>query len=131
MECARPGQEFGVDAERDAAAAREDLLRATRHLQCGAASESQQQQPARIDAAEDQARDPMCQRLGLAGASSRRNQQRWRGSVILANAISNGTLLRRVQPLQNHVGGRGGGDRVPFLFHDRLDNAARGRRQSR
>ena len=26
----------------------------------------------------------MCQRLGLAGASARRNQQRWRGFVILA-----------------------------------------------
>ena len=56
--------------------------------------------------AEDQARDPMCQRLGLAGASARRNQQRWRGSVTLANAISDSTLLRRVQPLQYRVGGR-------------------------
>ena len=81
--------------------------------------------------AEDQARDPMCQRLGLAGASSRRNQQRWRGSVILANAISDSTLLRRVQPLQTRIGGKGGGDSVPFLFHDRLDNVAGGRRQPR
>jgi len=76
--------------------------------------------------AEDQARDPMCQRLGLAGASSRRNQQRWRGSVILANAISDSTLLRRVQPLQNRVGGN-----VLYPFHDRLDNVAGGRMQSR
>ena len=103
-----------------------DLLRATRHLECGAASESQQQQPARIDAAEDQACDPMCQRLGLAGASSRRNQQRWRGSVIRANAISDSTLLRRVQLLHNRVGGD-----VLYPFHDRLDNVAGGRMQSR
>jgi hypothetical protein len=73
----------------------------------------------------------MCQRLGLAGAGSRRDQQRWRGSVILANAISDSTLLRWVQTLQNRVGGRSGGDGVLFLFHDRLDNVADGGRQSR
>jgi hypothetical protein len=89
-----------------------------------------QQQAARIDTAEDQPRHPVRQRLGLAGASSRRNQQRWRGSAILAVAISDSTPLRRVQPLQNRVGGRGGGDGVLFLFHDRLDNVAGGRRQS-
>src|SRR5262249_9672767 len=103
----------------------EDLLRATRHLKCGAASESQQQQPARIDAAEDQARDPMCQRLGLAGTSSRRYQQRWRDSVILTNAKGDSTRLRRIHPLQNRVGGV-----VLYSFHDTLDNVAGGRMQS-
>jgi hypothetical protein len=56
----------------------------------------------------------------------------WRGCEgSWSNAISDSTLLRRVQPLQNRVGGRGGGDGVLFLFHDRLDNVAGGRRQSR
>ena len=99
MECARPGQQFRVEAERAATARSEDLLRATRHLKCGAASESQQQQLARIDAAEDQARDPIRQGLGLAGARSRCNQQWWRSSAILANTISDSTLPRQVQPL--------------------------------
>jgi hypothetical protein len=39
-----------------------------RHLERGAPSEGQQQETVRIGATQDQMRDPMSKRLGLAGA---------------------------------------------------------------
>jgi hypothetical protein len=50
----------------------------------------------RIDSAEDQTRHPVRQRLGLAGASSRRYQQRRRDPVFRPDAINDRTPLRRV-----------------------------------
>ena len=53
-----------------------DALDALGHLRCGAAREGHQQDAARIGAVDDQMRDAVGQRVGLAGAGAGDDQQR-------------------------------------------------------
>ena len=59
----------------------EDALGAPLHLGGGAAREGQQQDAVRIGAVHHQMRDPMRQRVGLARARARDDQQRPRVGV--------------------------------------------------
>ena len=68
---AGPGERAG-HAGAVAQRVRGDALDAARHLGGGAAREGQQQDAARIGAVDDQMRDAVRQRVGLAGAGARR-----------------------------------------------------------
>jgi hypothetical protein len=70
MKCSRPGQGGRLRCASGAVAASfgKDLVGPPRHLECGAPSEGQQQQTMGIGTVQDQMRDPMSERLCLAGA---------------------------------------------------------------
>ena len=53
-----------------------DLVRAAAHLGGGAAREGQHQDARRVDAVDHQVRDPVRERIGLAGARAGDDQQR-------------------------------------------------------
>ena len=57
----------------------DDALRAARHLERRAAREGQQQDALGLGALQNQMRDPVRQRVGLAGAGARDDEQRLRG----------------------------------------------------
>ena len=83
VECARPRQPHrGRDFADDAA-------RAPSHLERRAAREGEEQDALRVAAARDEVRDAMRQRIGLAGAGTREDQQR-------AIAMARRRALRRV-----------------------------------
>src|SRR5215510_2611782 len=131
MKCARPGQQRGLGTTgcSTTLARTEDLLCAAGHFERGAAGKGQQQQTTRIGASEDQTRHPVRQRLGFAGAGSRRDQQRqW--LFLSVDTICSSAALRPVQPLEKRVYGTRGVGGVPFLFHLKSHNIAGSTRQS-
>jgi hypothetical protein len=67
----------------------DDAARAARHLQHCAAGKRQQQYALRVRAVKDQVRHAMRERIGLAGAGTREDQQR-------AIAVTGRRALRRV-----------------------------------
>ena len=75
---------------------RGDALDTALHLGRRAAREGQQQDAPRIDAADDEMRDPMRQGVGLAGAGAGDDQQRWRVVERVA-AVLDRAPLRVVQ----------------------------------
>jgi len=79
MKCSRPGQDSrlrGCAIGAVTASFCQDLVGAPGHLERSAPSEGQQQQTVRVGAIQNQIRDPMSERLGLAGARAGRDQQR-------------------------------------------------------
>lgn len=74
-----------------------------RHLERGAPSEGQQQQTMWVVTVQDQMRDPMSKRLGLAGARAGRDQQGRRRPCVAADAKFDGAVLRRVEVAQMPV----------------------------
>ena len=75
VEGAGPGQRVGHDAGVVAQHLARDALDPPRHLGGGAAREGHQQDAARIGAVDDQMRDAVRQRVGLAGAGAGDHQQ--------------------------------------------------------
>src|SRR5262249_32273831 len=69
------------------------------HVGGGAPRERQQQDAARIDSAHDEMGDAMRQRVGLAGARARDDQQGEGGSEVVAAMLDRATLLV-VEPLE-------------------------------
>ena len=86
------------------------------HLERGAPSEGQQQQTVRVGAIQDQMRDAMSERLGLAGTRAGRDQQRRRRPVVVADAVFDRAALGRVQVAQMPVVIDGCHRRVPRPF---------------
>lgn len=76
MEGAGPGQRVGQHARVVAQHLAADALDTAAHLVGGAAGKGHQQDATRIGAVEDQVRDPVGQRIGLAGARAGDDQQR-------------------------------------------------------
>jgi hypothetical protein len=75
---------------------RRDALGAPRHLGGGAPREGQEHDPPRIDAVEDEMRDAMRQRVGLAGAGAGQDQER-PGRAEIRPAIFDGTTLLEIE----------------------------------
>jgi len=115
MERARPWQAQMVgDAGRRVRLGRERLghhaLRAPGHLERGTAREREQQHALRRHACEQQVRDPVGQRAGLAGAGARDHEQ-WRGlqpATAARLAVHHGCALRGIERSEGGV--RGGHD---------------------
>jgi len=74
-----------------------------RHLERGAPGESQQQETVRVGTVQDQMRQPMNERLGLARARAGRNQQGRRRPSAAADAVFDRAALRRIQFAQMSV----------------------------
>ena len=73
--------------------ARQDPLRAQRHLRRRAPAEGEQQDAPRIGAAEDEVRHAMCQRVGLARAGAGDDEQR-------PASVHDGVALRRIERVE-------------------------------
>jgi hypothetical protein len=71
-----------------------DALDAAGHLGGGAARKRQQQDAVRIGAVDDQMRDAMRKRVGLAGSSSGNDQQRRRWTRSDCTMFDGASLLR-------------------------------------
>jgi hypothetical protein len=76
-----------------------DPLDAAVHLGRGAARKGHQEDAARIGAADDQMRDAVSQRVGLAGSRRLRSPAEERGTIA-ADAMLNRAPLRRVQRVE-------------------------------
>ena len=73
-----------------------DALDTALHLGCGAAREGEKHHPARVDARDDEMRDPMCQRVGLAGTRAGNDQER--GCLVeRVAAMLDGAALLHIQ----------------------------------
>ena len=97
-----------------------DALDAPRHLGGGAAREGHQQDAARIGPADDQMRDAVRQRVGLARACAGDHQQRRRD--VCVDAMDDGPPLRGVQRVEiargelGQIDGLHGWDSTSFRF---------------
>ena len=81
---------------------RGDALDAALHLGCGAAGEGEQHHPARIGAADDQMRDAMGERVGLARARAGDDEKRRRFiegvAAVFDRAALFGVKTRQIAP---------------------------------
>ncbi len=106
VEGAGPGERVG----RGAAAAEHvagDALDAPRHLHGGAAREGHEQDAARIGAVDDQMRDAVGERVGLARAGAGDDEQRRGGTrIALADAMLDGAPLLRIELFEMSEGHR-------------------------
>ena len=106
VERARPGEPLRDAlthaAERLVQRLLDDVARAAAHLERGPARECQKQYPRRIDPMHHEVRDAVCERVGLARARARDDEQRSRLEAFVGQrlAIGNGLTLRRVQLLE-------------------------------
>ena len=93
VEGSGPGQRVGHDAGIVAHHLARDALDPARHLGRGAARERHQQDPPRIGALDDQMRDPMGERVGLAGSRAGDHQQRRRRQSSHSPVLDGAALL--------------------------------------
>ena len=102
---AGPGQRVGHHSRIVADHLAGDALDAARHLAGGAARKRHQQDAARVGAIDDQMRDPVRQRIGLAGTSTGDHQQRRRRRrIALTHAVFHGRALFGIEAVE--IGGR-------------------------
>ena len=84
-----------------------DALRPAQHLLGGAAREGQQQNALGRDALEQQMRDAMRERVGLAGARARDDEQRpGRKAGTARRAVGGSLVLGGIQALGERIGRR-------------------------
>ncbi len=77
-----------------------DALRAPGHLLCRPTGKGEQEDSLGIGSVEDEVRDPVCQRLGLAGAGAGDDEQRCARCAVTAHSVLDGSPLCRVQFVQ-------------------------------
>ena len=104
VEGAGPGEAGDHRGRRRAEDLAGDALDAPHHLLRRPPGEGHQQHAPRVGAREDQMRDPVRQRAGLAGAGAGDDQQR---AGDLAVAMQHGAALGFVQPVEIAGGGAG------------------------
>lgn len=93
----------------------DDALRAAVHLGSGAPRKRQQQNARRIGTVDDQMRDAMRQRVGLARSGPGDNQQWWRNvGAATDDAVFDGATLVVVELGQIRHGTRG------IVVHDEM-----------
>ena len=106
VECARPSQRAHHDGRIRPEYLRTDTLDASAHLSRRPPGEGHQENPARIDAVDDQMGDPVRQGIGLAGSCPGYDQERSRRRPCLSDAVFGGPPLIVVELLQINSGHR-------------------------
>ncbi|MHC2462540.1 hypothetical protein ACVIHD_001552 [Bradyrhizobium embrapense] len=100
VEGAGPTQRIGHDRGAIAEHAPRDALDTAGHLGGGAPRKGHQQDAARIGTRDDQMRDPMGERVGLAGACTGDHQQRRADNAVLADAVLDGAALLGIERIE-------------------------------
>ncbi|MEZ0103113.1 hypothetical protein ABIF25_006695 [Bradyrhizobium elkanii] len=100
VERAGPAQRIGHDRGAIAEHAARNALDAAGHLGGGAPRKGHQQDTARIGAGDDQMRDAMGERVGLAGPRARDHQQRRADDAILADPVLDSTALLGIERIE-------------------------------